>query len=141
MLDGSGSIYSTDWELEKDFAKDVIASFESKNLFSNGGAAAYVQFSYGVASSGTFASSADYNTFVDADVQYGGGTDITAGISEGRDLLNASPSSAAIMIVITDGNAYDPSVEADAARAEGTTVFAVGVGEMRGTSKRWYRWG
>lgn len=132
VLDASGSISSTEWELEKNFAKDVISEFESKNLFANGGSASYVQFSSGVSSFGTFDSSAAYEDYVDADSKILGGTNIEAGIMKGRELLNASPSTAAIMIVITDGewtNGNDPSTEADAARADGTTIFAVGVGE------------
>lgn len=37
------------------------------------------------------------------------------------------------MVVITDGNGGDPKPEADAARAEETIVFAVGVGEEEKT--------
>lgn len=46
--------------------------------------------------------------------------------------MNADPSSASFMIVITDGEANfgaDPAIEAELARQDGTTVFAVGVGE------------
>lgn len=57
-----------------------------------------------------------------------GGTDIEVGVREARDLINAQDGTAAFMIVITDGNGGDPAPEADAARAEGTIVFAVGVG-------------
>lgn len=46
-------------------------------------------------------------------------------------MLNASSSSVAFMIVVTDGNGGNPLAEADAARAEGTAVFAVGVGERK----------
>lgn len=50
------------------------------------------------------------------------------GVEEARGLLNAQTGTAAFMIVITDGNGGDPAAEADAARADGTIVFAVGVG-------------
>lgn len=132
VLDGSGSIYSDDWELEKDFAKDVVAAFSGKNLFLNGGTASYVQFDSSIVSSGTFSSLADFNAFVDADLQSQGSTDIAEGIFEGQRLLTLSNNGAsgAVMIVITDGNSYitEAEFEADAARAEGTVIFAVGVG-------------
>lgn len=57
-----------------------------------------------------------------------------AGIAAGRALLAGNLASANFMVVITDGEATfggDPTIEADAARAEGTTIFAVGVGEAR----------
>lgn len=132
VLDGSASIYSEDWELEKDFAKDVVAAFSEKKLFQNGGLASYVQFSSYVVSSGTFTSVADFNEFVDADEQSRGGTDIEDGIVEGQRLLslNDSGASGAVMVVITDGNSYlgYGENEADIAREAGTNLFAVGVG-------------
>lgn len=134
VLDGSGSIYSGDWELEKEFAKDAVAAFNKRNLFQNGGTASYVQFSSSVVSSGTFYSVQDFNDFVDADLQYGWGTSIDAGIAEGRLLLNLNESLAAgaVMIVITDGNSdlTSAEIQADAARDEGTVIFAVGVGTL-----------
>lgn len=133
VLDGSGSINSTNWVLEKRFAKDVVAAFAERNLFENGGTASYVQFDWSLESSGTFYSLESFNSFVDGDVQGKFGTTISIGIAEGRRLLNANDSSASFMIVITDGNdtSSDPSAapaEADTARADGITIFAVGIG-------------
>ncbi|CAM9524910.1 unnamed protein product [Pylaiella littoralis] len=133
VVDGSGSISPDDWELEKVFAKDVVAAFTERNLFENGGKASYVQFSSYVYSSGSFTSQEDFDEFVDADFQSSGGTDISEGVAEGQRLLslNNTVASGAIMIVITDGASYiiTAELEADAARAAGTNIFAVGVGE------------
>lgn len=135
VLDGSTSILSAEWPQEKDFAKDAVVAFADRNLFDNGGSASYVQFSSVVQSYGTFTSLEDYEDFVDEDFQVVGGTNIAAGIQTGQELLIASPSTASFMIVITDGEynyGGDPTAYAEAARAEGTTIFAVGVGELRG---------
>jgi len=116
--------------IEKEFAKNVTASFAERNLFANGGTASYVQFSSNVDDSdtGTFYSLADFNDFVDANDYIGGGTDIDGGINAARELLNnASAASASFMFVVTDGN--DNVDDADDARADGITLIAVGVGE------------
>lgn len=130
ILDGSGSIDTNEWALETDFAEDVVAAFADRNLFENGGTATYVQFASAVGPSGTFNSTEAFNDFIDAAGKLGGGTNIESGIARGRELLSDAPaSSLSFMIVITDGNGGRPEDEADAARAEGTRVFAVGVGE------------
>lgn len=72
VLDGSGSIASADWLLEKDFAKNTVAAFANRNLFDNGGTASYVQFSSSVESFGTFPSQSEFDAFVDGDDQAGG---------------------------------------------------------------------
>lgn len=130
VLDGSGSISSENWELEKDFAKDVVSAFTEKDLFENGGTASYVQFDSYAHSSGSFTSQEEFNDFVDADLQSQGGTEISAGIAKGQQLLSLNDSGGAVMVVITDGDSYlaYAEAEADAARAEGTNIFAVGVG-------------
>lgn len=134
-MDGSGSVEQVDgaWELEKEFAKNTAAAFAAKNLFTNGGSASYAQFSTFALTedSGTFFSLEEFESFVDADEIIGGGTNIGAGIAQARSLLeDAPPASAAFMIVITDGEQSGtlPKEQADAARAEGIEVFAVGVG-------------
>ncbi|CAN0600296.1 unnamed protein product, partial [Ectocarpus sp. 12 AP-2014] len=72
---------------------------------------------------------ADFNAFVDGSTKYlSGGTDIIDGIAKGRELLKVSPATTSFMIVTTDGISSSPKDEADAARAEGTIVYAVGVG-------------
>ncbi|CAM9563847.1 unnamed protein product [Sphacelaria rigidula] len=128
VLDGSGSIDSADFLLEKDFAQNAVAAFANRKLFGNGGTASYVQFSDDVESFGTFVSQADFDAFANGDKQAEGGTDIPKGIEEARRLLNAQAGTAAFMIVITDGNGGDPTEQAQTARDEGTIVFAVGVG-------------
>lgn len=128
VIDGSGSIDASGFEEEKDFAKNLAASFASRNLFANGGAASYVQFGTYITNSTTTYSLTAFNTFVDGDPQSGSGTDINAGIAEARDLLAINPATANFMVVITDGQ--DENIyEAEEARDEGTVIFAVGVGE------------
>lgn len=137
VLDASGSINNDtgidEWGLEKEFAKNTIAAFASRNLFENGGTASYVQFSDDANFPATFTSEAGFDAYIDATIQVEGDTNIVAGIAAGRELLNTSPSSAAFMIVVTDGDVTggydDPSAEAQAARDDGITVFVVGVGE------------
>ncbi|CAB1100563.1 unnamed protein product [Ectocarpus sp. CCAP 1310/34] len=128
IIDASGSVSTADWELSKEFAKNTVASFAEQNLFTNGGSASFAQFSSSASEGGTFYSLEDFNAFVDADAKYSGGTDIIDGIAKGRELLSASPAATSFMIVTTDGAAPDPQDEADAARAEGTILYAVGVG-------------
>ena len=132
VLDGSGSVGSANFLVEKEFAKNITAAFAERNLFSNGGTASYVQFtdSVDVNDTGTFYSLEDFNDFVDGN-EYNSGarTDIDEGIIAARDLLNAAPSaSAAYMIVLTDGIS-DIGTAANDSRADGITLYAVGVGE------------
>ncbi|CAM9675201.1 unnamed protein product, partial [Ectocarpus fasciculatus] len=128
IIDASTSVGTADWELSKEFAKNTVASFAEQNLFTNGGSASFAQFSSDASEGGTFYSIEDFDAFVDADDKYSGGTDIISGIAKGRELLSASPATTSFMIVTTDGEAADPQDEADAARAEGTILYAVGVG-------------
>ena len=129
IVDGSQSIEADDFVLEKNFTKQTVAAFAEKNLFVNGGEASYVQYSSSVVTSATFNSVADFNEFVDADPQARASTRTAEGIEEGTEVLLTNPASALFMIVITDGESQDePIIAADAARAEGIEVFAVGVG-------------
>ena len=135
IVDGSGSIAEADFVVEKNFAKQTVAAFAEKNLFVNGGEASYVQYSDDVISA-TFNSVEDFNEFVDADPRAGLGTRTSEGIEEGTRLLLTNPASALFMIVLTDGVSADddePIPTADAARAEGIVVFAVGVGGTKTT--------
>ncbi|CAN0057619.1 unnamed protein product, partial [Ectocarpus fasciculatus] len=91
--------------------------------------ASFAQFSWTASDGGTFYSLEDFNDFVDGVDKYqSGGTDIVDGIAKGRELLKVSPATTSFMIVTTDGKSSSPEDEADAARAEGTIVYAVGVG-------------
>ncbi|CAM9382994.1 unnamed protein product, partial [Hapterophycus canaliculatus] len=127
IIDGSSSVNAAGFALSKEFAKDAVDAFADENLFVNGGTASFAQFSSSATAGGTFDSQATFDTFVDAKTQIFGSTNIANGVARGRELLAAAPPSTSdFMIVITDGNGGDPS--ADAARAEGTTVIAVGVG-------------
>lgn len=92
-----------------------------------------MQFASDLVSFGTFSSQEDFNEFVDNDIQARGGTNTASGIDQGTVLLGVSNTTAAFMIVITDGGSNtgdDPVISADVARAQGITVLAVGVGEF-----------
>ena len=139
ILDGSASINSTDFALEQGFAEDTVAAFAARNLFQNGGTASYVQYSGDLVPNGTFTSAQDFIDFAAADVQASGSTVTSVGINEGRKLLGTNPASALFMIVITDGQSSSfnaTAAAADAARAEGILVFAVGVGESAASNSR-----
>ena len=132
ILDGSDSVVPTEFAMEQEFAKSTVAAFAARNLFENGGIASYVQYSDYLVSSATFTSAQDFIDFAAADGKDGGGTTTSIGIIQGRYLLGNKPASASIMIVITGGRSDSitaTTAAADAARAEGILVFAVGVGE------------
>ncbi|CAB1109109.1 unnamed protein product [Ectocarpus sp. CCAP 1310/34] len=135
VVDGSGSIVSSDWILEQQFAKDTVAAFARRNIFDNGGTASYVQFSTSTYDEGTFTSTESFDEHVDSVIQWGGDTDIADGIIAGRALLNENPASFSFMVLITDGESYtDPSTAAQETRADNTTtIFAVGVGSQIST--------
>ncbi|CAN0405319.1 unnamed protein product, partial [Ectocarpus sp. 8 AP-2014] len=134
IIDASRSIFDIDgaFLLEKEFAKNVTASFAAKNLFTNGGTASYASFSDDASDGGTFGSEAEFNEFVDNAPWEEGNTNIEAGLSKGRELLaNGTSTRTSFLILITDGDGNrggNPQIEADAARDEGTIVYAVGVG-------------
>lgn len=115
VTDSSASVDSVELELEKDFAKSAVASFASRNLFTNGGTASYASFATLASEGGTFASATEFEDFVDSDPRVAGsGTNIEAGLSKGRELLNAdSSATASFLILITDGDwnvGADPQV-------------------------------
>lgn len=131
VLTGSGGISTSDFLLEQGFAMDAVSAFADRNLFDNGGAASYVQYSSRVAASDTFDTAQDFNDFVAADRKAGRGTVTSAGIDEGTRLLAVNPASASFMVVITDSRSNSilaTKQAADDARAAGIIVFAVGVG-------------
>lgn len=133
----SSSFGDSDPLLKKEFAKDIAAAFAERNLFRNSGAASYVQFDGTGYTSGTFNSMTRYDAFVDSTpTATTSKASVAAGIAKGRQLLNAIPSSMVVMVVVTDGTMSEEGghlkAQANAARVEGTTIFAVGVGE------RWF---
>lgn len=113
IIDGSGSVSSVEEELEKEFAKSAVASFASRNLFTNGGMASYASFATIASEGGTFGSSAEFDEFVDTALTASGDTNIEAGLIKGRELLNADSATASFLILITDGGwnfGNDPKV-------------------------------
>ncbi|CAM9889925.1 unnamed protein product, partial [Scytosiphon promiscuus] len=130
IIDSSGTVDDTERDQSIEFAKNTVAAFADLNLFENGGTASFAQFASLASEGGTFATQTAFNTFVETTPRIGGGTNIDDGIARGRELLPApSSGSTSFMVVITDGRGSTYLGEADAARAEGTIMFAVGVGD------------
>ncbi|CAN0540647.1 unnamed protein product, partial [Ectocarpus sp. 12 AP-2014] len=107
IIDASGSIFEIEgaFPLEKEFAKNVTASFAARNLFTNGGTASYATFSDDASDGGTFGSEAEFNEFVDNASWEEGDTNIEAGLSKGRELLaNGTSTRTSFLILVTDGD-------------------------------------
>eukprot|EP00903_Cladosiphon_okamuranus_P005863 g5800.t1 len=134
VIDSSSSVNSDEHFLEKEFAKNAVASFSSRNLFDNGGMASFAQFGDAATNGGTFDNIADFDDHVDNVPRTVGGradANIARGLAKGRELLHAYRSTASFLILVTDGIAgRNPKAAADAARAEGITVYVVGVGDV-----------
>lgn len=113
IIDGSGSVQSSNFDLSKEFAKDTVEAFALENLFVNGGTASFSQFALDVTDGGTFGSQADFDAAVDAeDYLDGSWTNIAAGVAKGRELLAAAPpATASFMIVMTDGDFNNPGLD------------------------------
>lgn len=135
MVDGSGSVSPANWEIEQRFTKKAAAVFAERNLFKNGGTATYVKVGWRAEHEGTFTSLEDFEAHVDADTRTAEGTNIGDAMHSARLRLNANPSTANFMIVLTDGNNTHgeyPGIQAALVEDEGTITFAVGVGKSRG---------
>lgn len=130
VLDGSGSIAPSDFEVMKDFVRDFIASFPIGERGANIG---LIQFSttaelYLSLSDDT----ADVNASINNMTQFGASTNIAAAIDLAQNQFVVRRAGIPrVMIVLTDGlhnESGNPIVSADRARVAGTAVFGVAVG-------------
>lgn len=130
VLDESGSISAADFQLEKQFAVDMVNSFSLGESASKIGA---VMFSTGarLVLPLTGSNAVATNT-ITAVQQAGGFTDTAVGLSTAIDelVVNGRPEAADVVILVTDGQSTgnDPVPIADAARGS-VTFFAVGIGD------------
>lgn len=131
VFDGSGSISGSEFSTMKTFAVELVDSFTIGPSATQVG---FVQFSSTAREESPLVP--DENTIRNEILtmrQMGGNTDIAAGISLGQAGLQASDRTTVrdVMLVLTDGNhngSGDPVAEANAARAQGTQIFGITVG-------------
>ena len=132
VLDGSGSIASSDFQIMKGFVKNVVANF---NVSPSQARFGIVQFDGSTRLEIDISSNAGaiYNA-LDNIVQLGGSTAIGDGIQLGQSRLVANPRAGVyrFMVVLTDGQnnsgAVSPEVASTNARNAGTRIFGVAVG-------------
>ncbi|CAH1241297.1 COL6A3 [Branchiostoma lanceolatum] len=134
LLDGSASITSTNFELVKDFAERVSRHFTISSTATNVGA---VQYSDTVRSEfflNSFDTSFEVVRALDGIGYLRGGTFTGFALDFVQQSAFSSVAGARdgypdILVVVTDGVSQDDVVApAEAARKEGITVFAVGIG-------------
>jgi len=140
VLDASGSISADDWEVEKQFALDLIGSFSE--IGDDAVRIGLVTFATDVElqiplNSGNNLASIT-NTINDMDQQQGQ-TNIGEAIEEGHSLFsNPRPGVPQIMFLLTDGQANEPKDgpkalavrQANLAKADGIDLYVVGVGDQ-----------
>lgn len=131
VLDGSGSISSSEFRQMKTFANDLVNSFTIGPADARIG---IVQFSWKtqleIALSDDQAALADT---INNLRQFRGGTDIQDGLEEGRTELarNGRSGTPQVIILLTDGyhnRDGNPQTEAQLAKNAGVTVFTIAVG-------------
>lgn len=136
LLDGSGSISQPNYQILKDFASALGQAF---TIGPNDTRVGVVQFStFAMLNLGLSDDPATLKTTIADLVQPAGLTHIYQAIEVAQAELdtNGRPGVPHVIVVITDGrqtvpfdDPLDPSLPADAARAKGKQVFAVGVGD------------
>lgn len=134
VIDGSGSITEPNFAIQRQFIKDLVASFQVGPTTARFG---LVQFSTEGTGRQELSLSGDSSAIVaaiDGLQQIRGVTDIEEGLTLGSTDLQAAgrPGIPSVVILLTDGihnEPGDPIARADAIKAGGTPIFAVGVGD------------
>jgi hypothetical protein len=130
VVDGSGSISSAEFELAREFARTLVNSC----LFVPGSRAGVVEYSSNIRLIAGLVSDRDaVLTAIENMPQSGRNTATGDAINRAQQELSsiASPNSKQLILVLTDGDTNEgvPAASAaDAARATGTELFAIGVG-------------
>ncbi len=133
VMDGSGSISSSDFQLQKDFVGELVQEFTISNTFAR---ISVVQFSSegsGVVEIGLSGDETAILNTVAGIVQIDGSTDIQEGLAlgQGEIVANGRVGVPKVIALLTDGEhneGGDPVAEADSIKAAGTSIFAIGVG-------------
>ncbi|KAM4568099.1 collagen alpha-6(VI) chain [Fundulus diaphanus] len=137
LVDQSGSINSDDYSLMKNFTIDLVKSFQvSKDLVRVG----LAQFSSSFQNEfylNQFHQEKDISSHISSMTQEGGGTNIGAALESIKEYFEASRGSrrssgiSQNLVLITDGDSQDDVEDpADALRALGIEIFAIGIGDV-----------
>lgn len=132
VLDGSGSIAPSDFELARRFARTVVNSC----LFVPGSRAGVVEYSTTARLvQGLSGDRGEVDLSLRALIQSGGATATGSAINLAQSHLTSNQRQGAknVIIVLTDGESNtgpDPIATANAARAAGSKLFAIGVGRL-----------
>lgn len=132
VLDGSGSISEPDFEVMREFVRNMVASFTIGPRDANVGiiqfsttAELYIELSDDAAA---------INAAVDNMTKFGESTNIAAAIDLAQaQFVTRRAGIPRVIIVLTDGRhnqSGNPIVSADRARAQGTAVFGIAVGDV-----------
>ena len=132
-LDGSGSISAANFNLMKDFARQLITKFTVGNLAARFGVIQFSGTGQGRYESFLSGDAAALDAAIAAMTQVNGGTDIREGLALARTELadHGRIDAPDAVILLTDGGHYgtgDPKTEADALKLLGVDVFGIGVG-------------
>lgn len=138
MLDESGSIGAESFKKMLDFTAKVASVFTvgTGDSDSRVGAVSFASTANTEFLPGVHSTNAAVNAAIKGIRQEGGGTETSAGLSHVLNLFNSDDSgvrpkskeAARVVILITDGQSNSsPQAAAEAIRATGAVVFAVGV--------------
>ncbi|MGB2695037.1 MAG: VWA domain-containing protein [Dehalococcoidia bacterium] len=131
VLDGSGSVDSTEWQQVKDFAQDVVTGNSVGSAATHIGV---VQFSmFARLESALSGNQPAILSAIANMVEYQSLSNLAVGIERAQQELSADgrPGVPHVMVLVVDGwqnIAGDPVAKANDARAAGTEIFDVGVG-------------
>lgn len=132
VLDGSGSILEPDFEIMRQFVRNLVGSFTIGPRDANVG---IIQFSTTAELYiGLSAEADDVNAAINNMTKFGNSTNIAAAIDLAQEqFVTRRAGIPRVIIVLTDGRhneAGNPIVSADRARAQGTAVFGIAVGDV-----------
>jgi hypothetical protein len=134
VIDGSGSIFASDFNRVKDFSNGLADSFAIGESAARIGVVQFSGEGQGRIESGLSGNAAAVHGAIDGMIQIEGYTDIQEGLALGQGEIAANGRAGVphVIILLTDGQQEgapgDPVAEAEAARAAGTQIYAVGVG-------------